>query len=92
MKSMNLPMMRGGIEVGIMHRMNSALTGCTVILCRRGAVAGVDVGGARWVRVTDGFNPVNLVEKVHAAVLAVGSASVEAPWRDALSRRTENRI
>ncbi|HSL29317.1 MAG TPA: P1 family peptidase [Anaerolineales bacterium] len=63
-----------GIEVG--HAQDEeALTGCTVILCREGAVAGVDVrGGAPGTRETDLMNPVNLVEKVHAIVLAGGSA------------------
>jgi L-aminopeptidase/D-esterase-like protein len=63
-----------GIEVG--HAQDEeALTGCTVILCRKGAVAGVDVrGGAPGTRETDLLDPVNLVEKVHAVVLAGGSA------------------
>lgn len=63
-----------GIEVG--HAQNEeALTGCTVILCRKGAVAGVDVrGGAPGTRETDLLNPINLVEKTHAIVLAGGSA------------------
>lgn len=64
----------GGIEVG--HAQNDeALTGCTVILCRTSAVAGVDVrGGAPGTRETDLLNPINLVQKVHAVVLAGGSA------------------
>jgi L-aminopeptidase/D-esterase-like protein len=63
-----------GIEVG--HAQDEeALTGCTVILCRKGAVAGVDVrGGAPGTRETDLLDPINLVEKVHAIVLAGGSA------------------
>jgi L-aminopeptidase/D-esterase-like protein len=63
-----------GIEVG--HAQDAeALTGCTVILCRKGAVAGVDVrGGAPGTRETDLLNPINLVQKVHAIVLAGGSA------------------
>ena len=63
-----------GIEVG--HAQNeAALTGCTVILCRKGAVAGVDVrGGAPGTRETDLLNPLNLVQKIHAIVLAGGSA------------------
>ena len=63
-----------GIEVG--HAQNEeALTGCTVILCRKGAIAGVDVrGGAPGTRETDLLDPVNLVGKVHAIVLAGGSA------------------
>jgi L-aminopeptidase/D-esterase-like protein len=63
-----------GIEVG--HAQNKkALTGCTVILCRKGAVAGVDVrGGAPGTRETDLLQPGNLVQKVHAVMLAGGSA------------------
>ncbi len=63
-----------GIEVGHATDLD-ALTGCTVILCRKGAVGGVDVrGGAPGTRETDLLNPLNLVEKVHAVVLAGGSA------------------
>ena len=63
-----------GIEVG--HAQDEeALTGCTAILCRKGAVAGVDVrGGAPGTRETSLLDPVNVVEKVHAVVLAGGSA------------------
>jgi L-aminopeptidase/D-esterase-like protein len=63
-----------GIEVG--HAQNDeALTGCTVILCRKGATAGVDVrGGAPGTRETDLLNPINLVQKIHAIVLSGGSA------------------
>jgi L-aminopeptidase/D-esterase-like protein len=63
-----------GIEVG--HAQDDkGLTGCTVILCREGAVAGVDVrGGAPGTRETDLLDPINLVQKVHAIVLAGGSA------------------
>lgn len=63
-----------GIEVG-QEQDEQALTGCTVIVCRKGAVAGVDVrGSAPGTRETDLLDPVNLVEKVHAIVLAGGSA------------------
>jgi L-aminopeptidase/D-esterase-like protein len=63
-----------GIEVG-QAQDDEALTGCTVVLCRKGAVAGVDVrGSAPGTRETDLLNPVNLVDKVHAVVLAGGSA------------------
>jgi len=63
-----------GIEVG-QAQDDQALTGCTVILCRKGAVGGVDVrGSAPGTRETDLLNPVNLVNKVHAVVLAGGSA------------------
>ena len=74
MKSRNAITDVRGIEVG--HAQDEeALTGCTVILCRKGAVAGVDVrGGAPGTRETDLLDPVNLVQKVHAIVLAGGSA------------------
>src|SRR5512136_1505440 len=63
-----------GIEVG-QAQDDEALTGCTVVLCRKGAVGGVDVrGGAPGTRETDLLNPINLVEKIHAVVLAGGSA------------------
>jgi len=63
-----------GIEVG-QAQDDEALTGCTVVLCRKGAVGGVDVrGGAPGTRETDLLNPINLVDKVHAVVLAGGSA------------------
>jgi L-aminopeptidase/D-esterase-like protein len=63
-----------GIEVG-QARDEEALTGCTVVLCRKGAVGGVDVrGGAPGTRETDLLDPVNLVSKVHAVLLAGGSA------------------
>lgn len=63
-----------GIEVGH-YTDKKAVTGCTVILCKRGAVAGVDVSGsAPGTRETDVLRPGNLVEKVQAVVLSGGSA------------------
>ena len=63
-----------GIQVG--HETNeSALTGCTVILCPDGAVGGADQrGGAPGTRETDLLRPMHMVEKVHAVLLAGGSA------------------
>jgi L-aminopeptidase/D-esterase-like protein len=63
-----------GIRVG--HATDGeALTGCTVILCEEGAVGGVDQrGGAPGTRETDPLHPLHLVERVHAVVLAGGSA------------------
>lgn len=56
-------------------RDQAAATGCTVIISREGATAGVDVrGGAPGTRETDLLNPVNLVETIHAVFLAGGSA------------------
>jgi L-aminopeptidase/D-esterase-like protein len=63
-----------GILVG--HAQDaSALTGCTVVLCPKGATAGVDQrGGAPGTRETDLLRPMHLVRKIHAVVLAGGSA------------------
>jgi L-aminopeptidase/D-esterase-like protein len=63
-----------GIEVG--HFTDSRRpTGCTVILARDSAVAGVDVrGAAPGTRETDLLSPSNVVERVHGIVLAGGSA------------------
>lgn len=63
-----------GIRVG--HWTNrKAATGCTVLLCPPGTVGGVDVrGAAPGTRETDLLRPGNLVEEVHAIVLAGGSA------------------
>lgn len=63
-----------GLKVGH-HTLAARPTGCTVVLAEAGAVAGVDVrGAAPGTRETDLLNPLNLVEKVHAIVLAGGSA------------------
>ncbi|HSR47189.1 MAG TPA: P1 family peptidase [Anaerolineales bacterium] len=63
-----------GIRVG--HADDpEALTGCTVILCERGGVGGVDQrGGAPGTRETDALRPMHLVQKLHAVLLAGGSA------------------
>lgn len=63
-----------GIRVGHAQDMQ-ALTGCTVVLCKNGAVGGIDQrGGAPGTRETDALQPVHLVEKVHAIMLSGGSA------------------
>jgi L-aminopeptidase/D-esterase-like protein len=63
-----------GIKVGQVEDLD-ALTGCSVVLCSDGAVGGVDQrGGAPGTRETDPLRPMHLVEKVHAVVLAGGSA------------------
>lgn len=50
-------------------------SGCTVVLCPAGAVAGVAVrGGAPGTRETDLLRPENTVQQVHAVLLTGGSA------------------
>ena len=63
-----------GLEVGhFTHSLRP--TGCSVVLARAGAVAGVDVrGAAPGTRETDLLDPVNLVQQVHAITLSGGSA------------------
>ena len=63
-----------GIEVGHFTDPRRP-TGCSVVIAREGAVAGVDVSGAApGTRETDLLAPGNLVEQVHAIMLAGGSA------------------
>jgi len=53
----------------------AALTGCTVILCEKGAVGGVDQrGGAPGTREVDALHPMHLVNHVYGITLAGGSA------------------
>jgi L-aminopeptidase/D-esterase-like protein len=62
-----------GILVGN-YTDQKAVSGVTVVLCPRGAVAGVDVrGSAPGTRETDVLAPHNLVDRVQAVVLAGGS-------------------
>ncbi len=64
-----------GIRVG-QAESEAGRTGVTVVLCKKdGAVGGCSVrGAAPGTRETDLLRPGNLVEKVHAVVLAGGSA------------------
>ena len=63
-----------GLEVGHYTDLEHG-TGCTVFICREGAVGGVDVrGGSPGTRETDLLRPVHRVERVHALVLSGGSA------------------
>ncbi|GAB6150940.1 peptidase [Clostridium novyi A str. BKT29909] len=73
MKNIKITDIRG-IKIG--HAQNfDGPTGCTVILCEKGAVAGVDVrGGAPGTRETDLLNPLNMMEKIQAILLTGGSA------------------
>ncbi|MEE9198182.1 MAG: P1 family peptidase [Dehalococcoidia bacterium] len=63
-----------GIRVG--HYTDpEGVTGCTVVLCEAGAVAGVDVrGSAPGTRETELLRPMNLVDRVHGVLLSGGSA------------------
>ena len=57
-----------GVLVGQMENPD-AITGCTVVLCKDGAVAGVDQrGGAPGTRETDLLGPMHLVQEVETAM------------------------
>src|SRR5689334_23398263 len=63
-----------GLRVGH-YTLTERPTGCTVILVDGDAVGGVSQrGGAPGTRETDLLNPLNMVDKVNAVVLAGGSA------------------
>jgi L-aminopeptidase/D-esterase-like protein len=63
-----------GIKLGH-YSDREGITGCTVVLCEQGAVAGVDVSGSSpGTRETDLLRPGNSVERVQAIVFSGGSA------------------
>lgn len=63
-----------GLKVGHWTNLEAA-TGCTVVLCPEGTVAGVDVRGtAPGTRETDLLDPVCMVQHVHAILIGGGSA------------------
>ena len=63
-----------GIKVGHSQDLKAG-TGCTVVICEKGATTGVDVrGGAPGTRETDLLNPVNMVNQIQAIYLSGGSA------------------
>jgi L-aminopeptidase/D-esterase-like protein len=78
------PLMEGavtdvpGIKVGH-HTLTRRPTGCTVLLCEEGAVAGVDVrGSAPGTRETDLLDPTNAVQQVQAISCR---AAAHMAWR-----------
>jgi L-aminopeptidase/D-esterase-like protein len=74
MKKLNAITDVPGIRVGHFSDFK-ALTGCTVILCEEGATGGVDIRGtAAGTRQIDALTLLHLVDKVHAILLAGGSA------------------
>ncbi len=63
-----------GFSIGHAQDIENA-TGVSVILCKEGATAGVDVrGGGPATRETDLLNPKNMVQQIHAVTLSGGSA------------------
>ncbi len=63
-----------GLRVGHVSDFH-ALTGCTVILCEQGAVAGVDIrGSASGTEETPTLDPGHVTGRIHGVLLAGGSA------------------
>jgi L-aminopeptidase/D-esterase-like protein len=63
-----------GLKVGH-YTLTERPTGCTVLICEKGATAGVDVrGSAPGTRETDLLSPINAVQTVNAIMLSGGSA------------------
>jgi len=63
-----------GIKIGNAEDLTGG-TGCTVVLCEKGGVAGVDVrGGAPGTRETDLLDPIKMMDRIHGIMLAGGSA------------------
>jgi len=63
-----------GIRVGHVSDFD-AITGCTAILCERGAVAGVDIrGSASGTEEIETLDPGHVVPQIHGILLAGGSA------------------
>ena len=63
-----------GIKVG--HAQSEeGMTGCTAVICEKGATGGIDVrGSAPGTRETDLLKPDKMVDRIHSVVLAGGSA------------------
>ena len=62
------------IKLGHCHNEKGG-TGCSVVICEKGATGGVDVrGGSPVTRETDLLNPSEMVDKINAVMLSGGSA------------------
>lgn len=63
-----------GFRIGHEQDINAA-NDCTVIICEKGTVAGVDVrGGSPGTRDTDALDPVNNRKETHVVLLSGGSS------------------
>jgi L-aminopeptidase/D-esterase-like protein len=63
-----------GIKIGHASDL-TGYTGCTVVLCEKGGVCGLDVrGSASGTRQVDALNISHIVERVHAILLSGGSS------------------
>ena len=58
-----------GIQVGCAQDEVGG-SGYTVVLCKQGATAGVDVRGGGPATRTDSLNPINMVQQIHGVMLS----------------------
>jgi L-aminopeptidase/D-esterase-like protein len=73
MKEINISEMKGFLVGNAENK--EAATGCTAIICEKGAYAGVDVrGGSPASRETELLRPINTVQQIHCIMLSGGSA------------------
>ncbi len=73
MKEINITDIKG-IEIGQAQNFEAG-TGCTAIIAREGACAGVDVrGGGPASRETDCLRAENMIDRIHCVMLSGGSA------------------
>ena len=78
-----------GIEVGQFTDTRRP-TGCSVVIARAGAVAGVDVrGAAPGTRETDLLHPSNLVDRAHAILLAGTNTTIGVIATDAILTKAQ---
>ncbi|MFA5638290.1 MAG: P1 family peptidase [Anaerovoracaceae bacterium] len=81
-----------GFKIGHSESENKD-TGCTAIICEKGAFAGVDVrGGGPASRETELLKPVNMVQQIHCVMLSGGSAYGLAAGDGAMSYLEEKNI
>lgn len=63
-----------GFRIGNAHDIKGG-TGCTVVICEKGATGGVDVrGGGPATRETDLLSPLSMCDAVYAVMISGGSA------------------
>ncbi|MBQ8934426.1 MAG: P1 family peptidase [Lachnospiraceae bacterium] len=73
MKEISISEMKGFLVGNAENK--EAATGCTAIICEKGAYAGVDVrGGSPASRETELLRPINTVQQIHCVMLSGGSA------------------
>ena len=91
MKQININDIKG-IRIGHAQDLSGG-TGCTAIICEKGAFAGVDVrGGGPASRETELLKPINMVQQIHCVMISGGSAYGLAAGDGAMQYLEENGV